>query len=162
MNGLKTSADLNVIPLGSYDALIGMHWSNTHWPILDCYNKTYTCLYEEGNQETVKGIHILIYLRQVTRIDSRKCFTKGCHIYVTHLEESKENEPQLPDYLVLQEFVDVFHEIPRMPPRKDIYLTIDPVFTKIPFSKFHYRTITPNERVTNAFRGVIKESLYQA
>ena len=54
MNGLKTLAYLNVTPLGSYDVLIGMDWLTTDRAILDCYNKTYTSLYEEGNKVTVK------------------------------------------------------------------------------------------------------------
>ena len=63
MNGLNTLEYLNVIPLGSYDVLIGMDWLTTHRVVLDCYNKTYTCLDEEGNRVTVKGIHRPISLR---------------------------------------------------------------------------------------------------
>jgi hypothetical protein len=40
MNGLRTKADLNIIPLGSYDCLIGMDWLDQHHVVLDCYNKT--------------------------------------------------------------------------------------------------------------------------
>ena len=54
INGLNTFTILNVIALGSYDALIGMDWLTTHRVILDCYNKTYTCLYEKGNKVTIK------------------------------------------------------------------------------------------------------------
>ena len=49
MNGVKNFLDLNIIPLGSYDVLIGMNWLDAHHAILDCHNKTYTCLDEEGN-----------------------------------------------------------------------------------------------------------------
>ena len=56
MNGLKTFADLNIIPLGSYDVLIGMDWLDAHHAILDFHNKTYTCLDEEGNRVTLGGI----------------------------------------------------------------------------------------------------------
>ena len=30
MNGLVTCVDLNVLPLGSYDVLIGMDWLEAH------------------------------------------------------------------------------------------------------------------------------------
>jgi hypothetical protein len=49
MNGLNTSVDLKIIPLVSYDFLIGMDWLDQHHAILDCYNKEFTCLDEEGN-----------------------------------------------------------------------------------------------------------------
>ena len=39
MDGLVTYAYLNVLPLGSYDVLIGMDWLETHRVKLDCYNK---------------------------------------------------------------------------------------------------------------------------
>ena len=40
MNGLVTYVDLNVLPLGSYDILIGMDWLEAHRVNLDCYHKT--------------------------------------------------------------------------------------------------------------------------
>jgi predicted aspartyl protease len=47
LNGVNTSIDLNMIPLGSYDILIGMDWLDKHHVVLDCHNKTFTCL--DGN-----------------------------------------------------------------------------------------------------------------
>jgi hypothetical protein len=55
MNGLSTREDLNIIPLGSYDFLIGMDWLDKHHVVLDCYNKAFTCLDEEGNLRTSSG-----------------------------------------------------------------------------------------------------------
>jgi hypothetical protein len=49
MNGITTKADLNIIPLGSYDFFIGMDWLENHCVVLDCHNKLFTCIYEEGN-----------------------------------------------------------------------------------------------------------------
>jgi hypothetical protein len=59
MNRLSTKAELNVLPLGSYDYLIGMDWLDQHHAILDCHNKAFTCLDEEGNKKTVQGIPIV-------------------------------------------------------------------------------------------------------
>jgi hypothetical protein len=56
MNGLHTREDLNIIPLGSYDFLIGMDWLDQHHAILDYYNKAFSCLDEEGNLRTIQGI----------------------------------------------------------------------------------------------------------
>ena len=46
------------------------------------------------------------------------------------------------DYLVLQKFVDVFQEIPGMPPRRDIDFVIDLVLGTVPSSKVPYRMST--------------------
>jgi hypothetical protein len=53
MNGLNTKADLNILPLGSYDYLIGMDWLDQHHTLLDCHNKAFTCLDEEGKLRKV-------------------------------------------------------------------------------------------------------------
>ena len=66
MNGLITCVDMNVLPLGSYDVLIGMDWLEAHRVKLDCYNKTFECTDEEGNTVVVKGIPKVILVRQVS------------------------------------------------------------------------------------------------
>jgi hypothetical protein len=48
LNRVNTNFDLNIISLGSYDILIGMDWLDKHHVVLDCHNKTFTCLNEEG------------------------------------------------------------------------------------------------------------------
>jgi hypothetical protein len=48
LNGVNTSFDLNIIPLGSYDILIGMDWLENHHVVLDCHRKTFTCLDGDG------------------------------------------------------------------------------------------------------------------
>ena len=53
---LVTFVDLNVLPLGSYDVLIGRDWLEAHRAKLDCYNKNFECLDEEGKLKVVKGI----------------------------------------------------------------------------------------------------------
>jgi hypothetical protein len=53
MNGLSTKEYLNIIPWGSYDFLIGMDWLDKHHVVLDCYNKAFTYLDEEGNLRKV-------------------------------------------------------------------------------------------------------------
>jgi hypothetical protein len=40
MDGFSTQATLNILPLGSYDLLIGMDWLVAYKTKLDCYHKT--------------------------------------------------------------------------------------------------------------------------
>ena len=63
MNGLITCVHLNVLPLGSYDVLIGMDWLESHRVKLNCYNKTFECMDEEGNPRVVRGIPKVISVR---------------------------------------------------------------------------------------------------
>ena len=72
MHGLVTFGDLNVLPLGSYDSLIGMDWLEAHRVKLDCYNKTFECMDEEGNPKVVRGIPKVIYVREISIMQLKK------------------------------------------------------------------------------------------
>ena len=77
MNGLVTYVDLNVLPLGSYDVLIGMDWLEAHGVKLDCYNKTFESMDEEGNPRVVRGIPKVIYVRNISLMQLKKFCRKG-------------------------------------------------------------------------------------
>ena len=145
MNGLVTCVDLNVLPLGSYDVLIGMDWLESHGVKLDCYNKAFECLDEEEKSRIVKGIPKVISMRQVSEMQLKKFCRKGCQLYAAHiLEPTGEETPRVEDYQVLQEFKDVFpDEIPGLPPKRDIDFSIDLVPEIAPVSKEPYRMSTP-------------------
>jgi hypothetical protein len=60
------------------------------------------------------------------------------------MEEPKNKKgPSLEDFLVLQEFEDVFKEIPGLPPKREIDLSINLVHGPAPISKNPYRMSTP-------------------
>ena len=65
MNQFETRVKLNVIPLGSYDVLIGMDWLEKHQVILNYFQKTFTCLNNEGERITITGIPRKIFVRQL-------------------------------------------------------------------------------------------------
>ena len=85
MNGLVTCVDMNVLPLGSYDVLIGMDWLEAHKVKLDCYNKTFICMDEKGNPRVVRGIPKVIFVRQISAMQLKKFCRKGCQLYAAHI-----------------------------------------------------------------------------
>jgi hypothetical protein len=126
MNGLNTRADLNILPLGSYDYLIGMDSLDQHHAILDCHNKAFTCLDEEGSLRRVQGIRRVVTIREISALQLKKCYRKGCQIFASHMEETpKDKVPNVEDYAVLKEFEDVFREVPGLPPKRDIDFSIN-------------------------------------
>jgi len=68
MNGIATQKTLNIIPLGSYNMLLGMDRLTSHKDKLDCYNKTLECEDEQGEKRTLHGIHKPISVRQVSTL----------------------------------------------------------------------------------------------
>jgi hypothetical protein len=63
MNGINTKVDLNILPLGSYDCVIGMDRLDQHQTLLYCHNKEFTFLDEEGKLRKVQGIPRVVTIR---------------------------------------------------------------------------------------------------
>jgi hypothetical protein len=78
MNGLHTQVALNILPLGSYDVLIGMDWLASHKVKLDCFNKTIECEDDEGTKRVLQGIQKPISVRQISTLQLKKYSRKGC------------------------------------------------------------------------------------
>ena len=115
-----------------------------HHAILDCYNKAFTCLDEEGNQKIVQGIIIAVSIREISAMKLKKCYKKGCQLFVAHVEEAfKDEVSKIGDHAVLKEFVDVFQEVPRLPPKRDIDFSINLMHGTTPVLKDPYRMSTP-------------------
>jgi hypothetical protein len=109
MGGLSTKIELNILPLGSYDCLIGMDWLDHHHALLDCHNKKFTCLDEEGDQKIVQGIPRVVAVREISAMQLKKCYRKGCQLFAAHVEEaSRDAVSKIGDHEVLTEFKDVF------------------------------------------------------
>jgi hypothetical protein len=143
MNGLCTKVDLNIIPLVSYDFLIGVDWLDEHHVVLDCYNKKFTCLDEEENLRPVQGITRDVTIREVLAFQLKKIYRKGCQVFAVHMEEEpKDRVLSIEDYTVLKEFEDVFKEILGLPLKRDIYFSINMIHGETLVSKNPYRMST--------------------
>jgi hypothetical protein len=113
--GQKIRTNVNILPLGSYDMIIGMDWLEKHKEALDCYTNILSYKDNFGTVRTTQGIPKPMSVRQVSAMQFKKCIRKGCQVYaiqVTNLLE-REDKPKLEDFVVLHEFRDMFvDEIP--------------------------------------------------
>jgi hypothetical protein len=67
---------------------------------------------EEGNLRIVQGIPRAVAIIEVSTLQLKKRFRKGCQIFLVHMEEApKDKVTRIEDYVVLKEFEDVFREI---------------------------------------------------
>ena len=58
LNGFPTRINLNILPIGSYDILIGMGWLEKHHVMLDCLHKSILFIDNQGNQVKIKAFQI--------------------------------------------------------------------------------------------------------
>ena len=80
--GFQTHMNLNVIPLGSYDILLGMDWLTSHKVKLNCYEKNLECEDEEGSMRILQGIRKLVFVRKILALHLKKYSRRGCPLYV--------------------------------------------------------------------------------
>jgi hypothetical protein len=91
----------------------------------------------------MKGVPRPISIREISSLQLKGCFRKGCQLYTAHVEEPIYTKGPILEYFsVLQEFEYVFQEIPRLPPRREIVFSIDLVPGIAPVSKTPYIMIT--------------------
>ena len=90
MDNFETVMKLNVLPLGSYDLLIGMDWLEQHRLILNCYDKTFMCLNSDGKPVSVKRIPRKTTVRKKYAIQLKRAVRKGYKSYAVTItnEES--------------------------------------------------------------------------
>ena len=112
MDQFETFVKLNVLPLGSYDILIGMDWLEQHRVILNCYDKTFTCINNDGKSINVKGIPRKTTIRYIYALQLKRVVRKGCKAYVVTITDeenlNKTDKLKLEDIPVLREYDDVF------------------------------------------------------
>ena len=107
MDEFETVVKVNVFPIGSYDLLIGMDWLEQHKVILNCYDRTFTCLNSDEKPVSVKGIPRKTIVRQISALQLKRAVRNGCKAYALIItdEESKIkiDKLKLEDIRVLKE-----------------------------------------------------------
>lgn len=144
--GQLVTTDLNMLPLGSYDVLIGMDWLEKHWSVINCKTKTISYKNELGIKQEMQGIKWPVQLRPITTSQLEKCVRKGCQIYAIQVgyANAKDKTAAIENIPVIQEFDDVFpEEILGLPPKQDIDFTIELVSGVAPVSRAPYRMSIP-------------------
>ena len=88
MNDFITHVNVNILPLGSYDLLIGMDWLEEHKVVLNCFDKTFTCTDNNGNNIKVKGIPRKVSIREISALQMKISVRKGCKVFTVLLAKN--------------------------------------------------------------------------
>eukprot|EP00253_Pinus_taeda_P022911 PITA_22911 len=144
--GQPVVADLNILPLGSYDVLIGMDWLEKHWALVKCKTKMIRYKDDAGIEQEMQGIKRPVQIRPIMASQLAKCIRNRCQVYVIQVgyAETKNKGNPLEHLPVIKEFADVFpEEIPGLPPKRDIDFTIELIPGAAPVSRAPYRMSVP-------------------
>jgi hypothetical protein len=97
IDGQSTKLNMNILPLGSYDIIIGMDWLEKHKVILNCYENFFVYKDENNIVRTIQGIIKPIFVRKISAMQFKKCMNKGFQIYVVQVTNilREESKPSL-------------------------------------------------------------------
>ena len=108
----------------------------------NCYDKIFTSMDYTGNTIKVKRILRKVTIREISSLQMKIFVCKGCKVFVVYVMDDKDNDNKLKieDIPILKYFKDIFsEEVPGLPLKRDIELTINLILGAIPTSKDPYR-----------------------
>ena len=86
LNDLDTSVNLNILPLGSYDILIGMDWLESHKDFIDYLHKIFSSVDEEDKYYTMNEIHRPLSTQQISALQCKSVLGKGANFMASKLK----------------------------------------------------------------------------
>jgi len=131
--------DLVQLDIQVWDVIQGMDWLTRHKVTMDCERKLVTFSASDGERVTFKGNGHQLTIPTVSAMQAFKMLKKGCQGYLCAIEVTELKELDLSEISVVREFPQVFQEVPRLPPDREIEFTIELVPGTAPISKAPYR-----------------------
>ena len=102
LNGSLTKVNLNILPLGSYDVLIGTNWLKQHHLMLNFLHNSIFCTDNQENQVKIQGIPKKFSIRQISALQENKCIRKGCKLFAVNVQNIEaKREQHIEDFPVL-------------------------------------------------------------
>ena len=110
MNDLITHPYLNILPLGSYNLLIRIDWLEKHGVMLNCFDKTFTCIDDTRNTIQVKWIPKRFTIKEISAMQIKRSVRKWCKVFGVYVMDDKNNENKIKiEYIpILKDFKDIF------------------------------------------------------
>ena len=118
-------ANMLVLEMTEYDAIIGMDWLIAYRAMIDCFSRS--IIFAIPGQE--------MFLVAMPRPEGGS----STHLYYIEEETSKEVVLPLDSIQVVREFADVFQDIPGLPPSREIDFVIDLTSSTRPIARVPYR-----------------------
>jgi hypothetical protein len=145
VNGDTFSHDMRVLPLGAYDAILGMDWLKLHGDMTCNWEKKTLQFLHKGKLVTLQGVQSAP-LTQVTEasIDQVMKWSKGNEVWALAVldEQLQESTATIHEEIqaVLSVYSDVFTEPHTLPPSRvyDHAITLQPGATPVNSRPYRY------------------------
>lgn len=82
LDGYPIMEELNILPLGSYNLIIGMDWLERQANVMNFLERIVTCVSLDGLTRLIKGKPKLISSWKIPALQLKICSRKGCRLYL--------------------------------------------------------------------------------
>ena len=102
-----------------------MDWLSKHRAIVDCDKKTVLLKCSDLSEVTLHGIRSESILKVISAMEVRCFLRKGCEAFLALILDSKREQVNFENILVIREFLDVFpEELSGVPLEREMDLSI--------------------------------------
>ena len=126
MNGMDTLANLMLLEMVDFDAILGMDWLASCYAVIDGHAKIVKFKMLGEPSFVYRGDNWLTPATLISLLATLYLMDKGNPGFLALVKNIETEVPNLYQVLVVREFPDVFPtELPGMPPKKEIEFCVD-------------------------------------
>jgi len=119
--------------------ILGMDWLTKYQATIDCMQKTLTVVTSEGETLTYRGSDNIPTVSLISATRAYNLVKKRCPTFLCAVELTEASDLEPKDIPVVQDFLEVFQEVPGLPPEREIEFAIELVPGTAPISRAPYR-----------------------
>ncbi|XP_075670018.1 uncharacterized protein LOC142639764 [Castanea sativa] len=108
--GRDLVADLILLNMHDFDAILGMDWLSTHHAVVECFEKRVIFHIPGQSEFYFEGDRKVKPLSIISALQARNMLKKGCSGFLAYMINSEATDEKLEDIPIVKEFPDVFPE----------------------------------------------------
>ncbi|XP_071699933.1 uncharacterized protein [Rutidosis leptorrhynchoides] len=129
-----------VMPIPSFDVMLGMNWLSDHKADIKCDRKVIYFLVAGGKRVVARGDRSGFRCPLLSMMKAHKSLAKGCDSFLAYVIDVKKEKKVVFDMLVVSEYLEVFpDELRGLPPIREVEYKIELVPGATPVAKALYR-----------------------
>ncbi|XP_071731142.1 uncharacterized protein [Rutidosis leptorrhynchoides] len=129
-----------VMPIPSFDVVLGMNWLSCHKASIQCHKKLISFPLSDGTRVIALGERGEFGCPLILMMKARKSLAKGCDSFLAYVIDAKKEKKMIADIPVVRDFPEVFlDELPGFPPVREVEYRIELMPGSTPVAKAPYR-----------------------
>ncbi|XP_071719386.1 uncharacterized protein [Rutidosis leptorrhynchoides] len=115
-----------VMPIPSFDVVLGMNWLSRHKESKNCDKKIIYFSLADGTCAVARGERGGFNCLLISMMKAKKSLAKGCDSFLAYVIDAKKEKTTVADIPVVRDFPEVFpDELPGLPPVREVEYRID-------------------------------------